>query len=168
MSDIGTKLLPPVNHGLSDLKGVLEGLRGVIPGANKSDSSVGTRALEGAGVGVLGGALIGALGGPVGALGGAVIGGVGGVAAGYMEQQAREAAEKLKNGERPYERPGDRYERRLERLFQNSNNKPVPPIHLNLNIDGRALAAAVSEQQTNASTFTTDTPASNGTSYWGQ
>jgi hypothetical protein len=43
----------------------------------------------------------------------------------------------------------------------------VPPITLNLNVDGRALASAVSEEMNQQSTYTTDTPASNGTSYDG-
>jgi hypothetical protein len=43
----------------------------------------------------------------------------------------------------------------------------VPPIHLNLNIDGRALAQAVSEGQAQSSTYQTDTPASNGAGLYG-
>jgi hypothetical protein len=42
----------------------------------------------------------------------------------------------------------------------------APPIHLNLNIDGRSLAQAVSEQQAQSSTYQTDSAAANGASLY--
>jgi len=120
---------------------------------------VGARAIEGAGIG----AAWGLAGGPLGVAGGAVVGGVGGVAAGYLEQQAREAKEEPHAGRKRL--PADLQNERMERFRK--EGAVVPPIHLNLNIDGRALAAAVSEQQNSQSQYTTDTPASNGTSLYG-
>jgi hypothetical protein len=164
-ADLGATVLPAVNRGLKDLKAVLEAIRNVLP--SPGAAVIGARGMEGA----AGGAVVGGLlAGPGGAITGGAIGGIGGIAAGYMEQQARENAEKLKHGEREYERPADRYQRRIQKVEDEQRAKtqaPVPPIHLNLNIDGRALASAVSEQQNSASQYTTDTPASNGTSLYG-
>jgi hypothetical protein len=47
-------------------------------------------------------------------------------------------------------------------VFPGGTRPVVPPIHLNLNIDGRALAAAVSEGQAQISTYQTDSAAPNG------
>jgi hypothetical protein len=57
--------------------------------------------------------------------------------------------------------------RQLFKLLEGQSQKPTPLIHLNLNIDGRALAQAVSEQQVQKSTYQTDSPASNGAAFFG-
>jgi hypothetical protein len=79
LADIGERVLPAVNGGLRDFKAVLEAIRAVIPGTDKW--KVGTRALEGAGIG----ATWGAFGGPLGVAGGALAGGAAGGALGAAE-----------------------------------------------------------------------------------
>jgi hypothetical protein len=169
MMDLGRDVLPPINGLLKDFKKTMEGLRDVIPGASAKDSLTGTRALEGA----LGGAAVGGLyAGIPGAVVGGVTGGTLGVASAYLEQQAAQNKAKWEAEEKQRSKanldavrgqsggPGG--------VFPGGTSRAVvPPIHLNLNIDGRALAAAVSEQQNQQSTYSTDTPASNGTSYDG-
>jgi hypothetical protein len=78
----------------------------------------------------------------------------------------------MERGERANERPADRRERRLQKLEDEQRagagtRALVPPIHLNLNIDGRALAAAVSEQQASQSKYDTSAPDANGTALYG-
>lgn len=131
--DLGATVLPAVNKGLKDLKSVLEGIRAVLP--SQGAATVGARMMEGAAGGALAGGIVGAFGGPVGMVGGAAIGGVLGIAEGYLEQRARETREQIESGQRPYPRPGDEYQHRIEQL-KRPYPAPVPPIHLNLNIDG--------------------------------
>jgi hypothetical protein len=157
---------------LRDFTGLLDTIRNAIPGANRGDSVIGTRALEGGIGGAAAGFAIGRFGGPVGAVGGAAIGGTMGVAAGYLEQQAAINKEKWAQEDR------ERSKANLDALKGQGGTgggvfpggtkpAPVPPIHLNLNIDGRALAQAVSEQQTQSSNYQTTTPASDGSGIFG-
>lgn len=165
MMEIGKDVLPAVNVALKDFKSVLEGLRGILPGADKfkSAATVGARVLEGAGAG----ALYGALGGPGGVLGGAVIGGVAGgvlgTAEGYMGEHGN--ADK-KSALAAGERPADRYARRIENLrTQNEQAAPkavMQPLSLNLNIDGRTLAQAMSTAILGLYGFPTAAPAADG------
>ena len=132
-----------VNGGLKDLKGLLETIRGVLPGAPKpgGGTKIGTRAFEGA----VAGGIFGAFGGPGGVLGGAAAGGVVGGALGVAEQyigsqkpaehgplgsgvigsvaalaeyaqttnQALVAALQLLKSDGKHETAGERYERRI-------------------------------------------------------
>jgi hypothetical protein len=71
MGELARMTLPAVNVALGGFKGVLEGLRGVIPGGGGTGSAViGGHAILGAAAGAGTGALVGALGGPVGLAGG--------------------------------------------------------------------------------------------------
>jgi hypothetical protein len=175
MGELARVTLPSINVALGGFKSVLEGIRNLLPGGNGQGAAVvGGHAILGAGAGALTGAAIGAFGGPVGAVGGAVIGGTLGVAEAYLKNQSLANAAEMK---KQTLENAERLERQMQnrvREFGLGNkfggkepNAPVPPIHLNLNIDGRALAAAVSEQQNSQSQYTTDTPASNGTSLYG-
>jgi hypothetical protein len=98
-------------------------------------------------------------------------GGAGGVAAGYVEQQAAINKEKWAQEERERSKANDAVKGQGAGgggVFPGGTSRaPVPPIHLNLNIDGRALAQAVSEGQAQSSTYQTDTPASNGAGLYG-
>jgi hypothetical protein len=82
--ELGKITLPVVNGGLKDLKGLLETIRGILPGVPKpgGGTKIGTRAFEGA----VAGGIFGAFGGPGGVLGGAAAGGVVGGALGVAEQ----------------------------------------------------------------------------------
>jgi hypothetical protein len=161
MMDLGQHTLPAVNGVLRDFKSLMEGIRGMLPGGDKGATSVGTRAIEGA----LGGAAIGSLVPGVGTLGGGVAGGVAGVAEGFMEQYAKEHANEAHRGRKRL--PSDLYEERMER-FRNSRNEGVAPeaklapISLNLNIDGRTLAQALSTALATYNGFPTQAPSADG------
>src|SRR5579871_5247712 len=129
MMDLGAHILPSVNVALSTFKGLVEGIEKILPGP-KGDGKVGGAALLGAGAGGLVGSAVPGVGTLAGAAAGGVLGGVLG---------ATKDIDALKKGERP----GDRYERRIEDL----KKQQTPTIHLNLNIDGKTVAQAVSEQQ---------------------
>lgn len=148
MMDIGAHVLPPVNLALRDFKGVLEGIQGILPKPKEGEVDkwkVGARAIEGA----TAGGLIGLAGGPGGAVLGGLGGGLLGGAIGVLEQ-----GDALKKGERP----GDRYERRIEELHQKQQQQMTPVVHLNVNLDGKAIAQAVSEQHANDSQYPTSPP----------
>jgi hypothetical protein len=158
LADIGDKALPSVNRGLSDLRGILDGLRSVIPGGAKGDDGlIGARAGQGALIGALAGGIFGLGGGAVpGAAIGAVAGGALGVAEQYMQNldrpvdrfgratvvtgnsaaQAAEGMEALGRAIRGLPGPGS--------VFPGGTSRAVPPVTLNLNIDGKTLARAVS------------------------
>jgi hypothetical protein len=172
MMDIGKDVLPSVNVALHNFKSVLEGIRGILPGATNT-GRVGGAVLTGAAVG----AGIGFFGGPGGALGGAAIGGVVGgtmgVAAEYMKNnpgpidrfgravvvtgnsaaQAAEGMKALGDAIRGLHAPGGG-------VFPGGTS--AAPISLSLNIDGRRLAEAVSTGQTEIHAFGTQAPAFDG------
>jgi TP901 family phage tail tape measure protein len=66
MADIGERVLPAVNNGLSRFKSILDGIRGMLPGADKDKSAanVGGAALVGGVAGAAAGLAVGAAGGP--------------------------------------------------------------------------------------------------------
>jgi hypothetical protein len=159
MMDLGQMALPSVNAALHDFKSVLEGVRRVLPGGEKPDGAkYGSRALEGA----LAGGLLGLPFGPGGVLVGATGGGALGAAEAYMEQ----------NRGAKYERPGDRYEERIERLRKEHSSDAgttapkatLQPIALSLNINGRELAQAVSTALATLNEYPTGAPAADGMS----
>ncbi|WP_425907613.1 hypothetical protein [Nitrobacter sp. TKz-YC02] len=170
MGELGMTVLPAVNGGLKDFKALLEGLRGILPGATKpgAGEKMGTRALEGAVVGAGTGFAIGKFGGPAGALSGTLAGGVLGAAYSFLEQSGS-----LAKGERPadrYERKhagdpsllgavlgilksqaaekhetaGERYERRIAKQANAAPEAKLAPLALTINLDGRTLAQAMS------------------------
>lgn len=162
MMDLGAHVLPAVNAGLKDLKGVLEAVRSVLPnqGAGASgwsNAKIGARAAEGALIGGGLGAFMGGVGAGPGAGIGAITGGLFGIAEQYMNQHG--STEK-------YERPADRYQRRVDQL--NSGHKPpAPVVHLNVNLDGKAIAQAVSERQAQDSQYETNSPANDPSQFYG-
>jgi hypothetical protein len=170
MAELGRMTLPAVNEALKNFKSTLEALRSIIPGGDgKSAAVVGGHALLGAAAGVGTGALIGAFGGPVGALGGAaigaVIGGTEGVAEQYMEQQAAEAAKARKEGGRAYERYRDNLLNQIPGFSLAPPAAPkavLPPITLNLDVDGKRLAQVVTNAMGNPNEFPTQAPADDG------
>lgn len=181
MMDLGQHTLPAVTGVLKDFRAGLEGLRSLIPGAGATKGvAVGTRALEGVIAGAAGGGLIGAFGGPVGATVGAAVGGVAGGVLGVAEQYMKSI-----------ERPIDRFSREVVitgnsaaqaaegmkalgdaiRGFQAKPGGVFPggtsraqPISLSLNVDGRTLAQAISEQLENLYGFPTGAPSPDGAS----
>jgi hypothetical protein len=102
MSELGKDTLPAVNVALRNIKTVMEGIRGILPGT-KNDGKVGGAAITGAVVGAGTGFTIGKFGGPVGAFTGAPAGGILGGGYSLLEQSGS-----LAKGERP----ADRYQRR--------------------------------------------------------
>lgn len=146
MMDLGAHVLPPVNQALRDFKGVLEGLKSILPAPAKPEGAdkwkVGTRAIEGAAAGALVGSVIPGLGTVAGGVGGGLLGG----ALGVLEQ-----GDALKKGERP----GDRYERRIEELHQKQQQQKTPIVNLSVNLDGKAIAQAVSESQSQDAQYPT-------------
>jgi hypothetical protein len=165
MMELGKDVLPSVNVMLKDFKGLLEGLTGILPGADKfkSAATVGARVMEGAGAG----ALWGWAGGPGGALGGAVIGGIGGGVLGAAEAYMGEHGDGDKKSPLAAgERPADRYARRIENL-RSRNESAAPkavlqPLSLNLNIDGRTLAQSISTAMGDLYGFPSQAPAADG------
>ena len=185
MSELGTTTLPAVNSALRNIKTVMEGIRGILPGT-KNDGKVGGAALTGAAVGAGTGFAIGKFGGPAGALSGAVAGGVLGAAYSFLEQSGS-----LARGERPadrYERKhagdpsllgavlgilrsqaaekhetaGERYERRIAKQAGNAAPEAkLAPLALTINLDGRTLAQAMSNSWYS---FPTQAPAADGMS----
>jgi hypothetical protein len=176
LMDLGKDVLPAVNVALHGFKNVLEGIRGVIPGGDgKAGAMIGGGVILGAGAGALTGAAVGMFGGPVGALGGAAIGGIagglGGVAAQYMEGQAAEAAKARKEGGRAYEKYSDSILNSVPGYGMGpAAAAPAPKVMLSpslsitLNVDGQALAHAVTDAMGNNTGFVTQAPAADGSS----
>lgn len=156
MMDIGQNVLPAVNIALKDFKGLLEGIRGVLPGGGKGGAVVGARAAEGALIGGAAGALMGGIGALPGAVIGGLTGGVYGLAEQYMAQQEHDR----KEGARAYERPGDAYQRRIEKQSDAAPKAMLAPISLSLNVDGAVLARVMSSISANS--FSGQAPAYDG------
>jgi hypothetical protein len=173
MMDLGQIALPAVNKGLSDLKAILELIRGVLPGGSKKDDGlIGARIGEGA----LAGAIYGWAGGPggavVGAGVGAIAGGVEGVAEQYMSNQktgqvitgnsvaqTSEAVHSLAEAIRGAAGgPGGVFAGGTSRAPQ----AVMAPISLSLNIDGRIMAQALSTALLGMSGFPTQAPSADG------
>jgi hypothetical protein len=154
MQDIGQHTLPVVNHVLRDFKDTLAAVRGILPSKVISNGeTIATRAAEGA----LAGGLIGAFTGP-GAIVGAGAGGMLGAAEGFMETYGHGVGMD-KGGS--YSSPG-----KTGRPAQPIVVKPQP-ITLNLNVDGRALASAVTDAMGNQTGFSTQAPAADGLGIFG-
>jgi hypothetical protein len=172
LMDIGQHVLPGVNQALRDFKGVLEGLRNLVPGAGGGTATVtiGARAAEGVAAGAVAGGLWGMFGGPVGVGTGAIIGGiaggVGGVAEAYMDQRDAEFAKAKKEGGPAYEK----YRENLLNQVPGYGMRPTEPpkvslspnISLQLNIDGQMIAHAITNSYGNNTGFVTQAPAADG------
>jgi hypothetical protein len=162
--EIGKDVLPAVNVAMKNFKSIIEGLRDVLPGVKsdvlpgvKSDGRVGGAALTGAGLGAAAGATVGVLGGPVGVVGGAAAGGVLGGALGVLE-----GTDALKKGERP----GDRYERRIEELHKKMD-KRAPAVNLSVYLDGALVGKGVSDSIVRDAEHDTSPPAFDPSSMYG-
>jgi hypothetical protein len=121
---------------------VLDAIRNMIPGANRDDSKIGTRALEGAIVGGAAGLAVGAFGGPVGMVGGAVIGGAGGVAAGFMESIPEKKLDRESEDFVKAQKESTAAAATGELGYFAGAAQPSIPVRINLNVDGRTLAQA--------------------------
>jgi hypothetical protein len=172
MMEIGNLVLPSVNNALGNFKSILEGIRNALPGGDgKSMAVVGGHALMGMGAGAIAGGLYGAFGGPVGMVGGAAIGGVIGGVEGVAEQYMKNA----KTGQVITGNSGAQTVEAVHSLaaairglpggpggvFPGGSSRtpapaPTPQISLSLNVDGKALARAVSS---NHDDFTGGAPA---------
>jgi hypothetical protein len=148
MQNLGDKILPSVNQAFTHLTSVVNTLSCLIPGA-KGDGKVGGDVLTGATAGPGIGLGVGKFGGPFGALGGAAAGGILGGGYGILKESGA-----LERGERP----ADRYERGIQKLEQ----QKTPVVHLSVNLDGKAVADAVSEQQAQSGNYQTEADAPNG------
>jgi hypothetical protein len=155
MMDLGAHVLP------SDFKGILEGIHGILPAANRADKwKVGARAMVGALVGGFAGSIIPG----VGTIGGAAAGGLLGGTAGILESM-------------PSKNLDDDSTALVRALRENGAMmpggspvmpaKPAPRIQLNLNVHGKALAQAVSDQQASDSRYETSAPAYDPPSFYG-
>lgn len=172
MQDLGRVALPAVNHALNDFKAILEGIRNILPGGDgKGGAVVGGHALVGAVGGALAGMAIGAFGGPIGMAGGALIGGVAGGVEGVAETYMRN----MKTGQAA---TGNSVAQTVDAVhslaaairgaqagpggvFAGGTSK-APQISLSLNVDGRALAQAVSASLATLSEHPTGAPAADG------
>jgi hypothetical protein len=149
---LGDTVLPAVTGALRDFSSVLQGIRALIPGTDASKGAVGTRAIEGAGIG----ALLGRWGlGP----GGAVIGAAGGAAIVLGADALNKGIDSIPT----------MINKGIDALIPNyfKNQGPtapskavLAPITLNLNIDGQALARA--QSSISANTFSSQAPAFDG------
>jgi hypothetical protein len=144
LMELAKTTLPSVNEALRGLKGILEGIRDVLPSGNGVNGAKvgGAAALGGLG-GAGAGALIGAFGGPVGALGGAVIGAAGGGAYSVAEQymaNRKEATVMEKLIAIEHEAKAAARMRRDQR----SDAKTVIP-HITIQLDGKTLADVVGQ-----------------------
>lgn len=176
---LGSDVLPAVNKGLSDLIGVLDRIRHILPGAStsKAAATVGARAFEGAGIGAGLGVFMGGVGAPAGALIGAGTGTVFGLAEQYMDSRrkidklgasAADTAERL-------EKLGGAVRGLPPNIAGWATPTPTPapappgaihPISFSLNVDGRTLAQAVSEQLSHLMAYPTGAPVGNDSSRW--
>jgi hypothetical protein len=160
LMDIGQNVLPGVNKMLGEFKGVLEKIRGVLPGSEKSkDAAMATvvdRALWGAGAG----AVYGAFGGPGGVALGALGGGVLGVAEGYMEQNNKAWNLGFDKGG-SYTSPGKTGKPAVEKI----DIKPAP-LTLSINLDGQLLAQTMTQMMLGPYSFPTQAPTFDGSGSW--
>jgi hypothetical protein len=155
MMDLGKTVLPAVNGVLRDFKGILEGIRGLIPGSDANKWKIGTRGIEGAGIGAAIGFVTPVPGGAaIGAATGAIIGG--GLGALETEQM------------KGWKGPGSPAWKAPNLSLQPPAAPKLPPITLQLNIDGRTLAQAVSEELGQLHEHATGAPAANGLSNFGR
>lgn len=187
LMDIGSKVLPAVSGALKDFQGAIQTITKLIPGASSDGgSTVGKRAIEGAAGGAVAGAAIGAFGGPVGMAGGAVLGAAAGGVYGIAEQY-------MKTMERPIDKfgrqvviTGNAAAQSAEGMkalgdairglpsgalgFQGAPHAaPASPLHkvsLTLNLDGRTLAQAMSEQLMQLMAYPTGAPVGNDSATW--
>jgi hypothetical protein len=158
MMDIGRNVLPSVNIALHDFKGVLEGIRSVLPSG--STATVGARAAEGALIGGIAGSIFPGLGTVGGAVIGGAIGGVEGVAEQYMknqQEQDRKAGGRLEQMWAPRLRLGGA----PDAAPQKATLQPLV-LNLNLNVDGRTLAESVSTSLATLNALPTQAPAADG------
>jgi hypothetical protein len=146
-ADLGQHALPAVNTALRDLKGIIEGIRSVLPGASKDDkskseSNIGARVIEGAvGFGLVGSVVTG-----IGTVGGAIGGGILGGVEQYMKNEA-EKDKKLSQDQQLLK-------------AQALAGGVVQPIAFSLNADGKTLAQALIN--IGAASFDGQAPAFNG------
>jgi hypothetical protein len=158
MMDLGQTVLPAVNGVLRDFKGVLEGIRALIPGSDSSKWKIGTRGIEGAAIGAGVGFFTPVPGGAaIGAAAGAIVGG----GLGALENEA------AKNWKGPGS-PGWKAPNLNPWSSPSAPKAVIPPITMNLNIDGRMLAQAVSEELGQLHEHATGAPAANGQSQFGR
>jgi hypothetical protein len=190
LMDIGTTVLPSVTGALRDFKSALDSIRSILPGPSDGRSgdkwSVGTTAIEGAAAG----AVVGSFFPGVGTVGGAALGGVTGAAmaaihnfgvsaagAGTQSSGAAENVNKLTGAITGLGAaaagaggvfPGGTSrapEAKRMRFLQGPPQKDKPiQISMALDIDGRTLAQAISDQIDNLYGFPTGAPAADGSS----
>ncbi len=175
LAELARTTLPATNMVLGDFKRVLEGLKSAVPGGDgKGSATILARAAEGAGIGFGAGALMGGLGGVPGAVVGGITGGAYGVAEQYLSNLSN-TSKGAGTVEKVADAIGAAAAKALDGAMRHMAGpsggfKPLqllPPLHLNLNVDGRAIAQAVSENQDRNSTYQTETPASNGAEIYG-
>ena len=159
MMDLGANVLPSVNNALHNFKGLLEGIRSIIPGGDKGSGVVGGHPIQGG----IGGAVVGSVIPGVGTIAGAGIGGLLGGAEGWMEQYDQKLREDQK-------RHGGTLNDFLNRITGRGEPPKVvfPPITMNLNVDGDRLAQTVVEHMQNSTERATSSPNYNALSNFGR
>lgn len=189
MMDLGKTVLPSVVGVMKDIDGTLKAIRSILPGGKDDDKNkgadkwkVGTRALEGAALG----ATWGMLGGPGGAAGGALaggaVGGLLGIAEGVLRRDMTQTGDAAAAAASSIRNMGDAIRGIPSRpgiLVPNPGAASpmgylqgppkatkAQPISLSLNIDGRTLAQAMSDQIADLLNFPTGAPAANGLQQW--
>jgi hypothetical protein len=172
MMELGATILPAVTGALKDFKAIIEGIRAVIPGSDANKWRIGARGIEGAAIGAGIGFVTPIPGGAaLGAATGAIVGG----GLGALEN------EQLKNWKGPGSKdwkapnlnpwappPSAAPKPVVPPITLNVPPATLPPITLNLNVDGRSLAQAVSEELQKLHEHATGAPAANGLSLFGR
>jgi TP901 family phage tail tape measure protein len=163
MMDLGKTTLPAVNHVLKDLKGILDAIRGVPhpPKASDEKWGVGATAIEGAGLGFAVGSAFPGVGSVAGAGLGAIAGGGAAAAHDFFVDQVSKStaatAESMKTiADALRILPGG-----PGGVFPGGTSR-IPQVSLSINLDGRTLAQAVTQQQEDAGTFPTGGGSGNG------
>jgi hypothetical protein len=159
LMDIAKITLPAINVALGSFKGVLEGIRGVLPGVDgRGGALIGGRALAGAIAGGAAGSIIPGVGTVAGIVGGGVLGTAEGFMEGYMKAQA----------EKDKKTAGERTGELIQELKAGTGlaaagpqlKAMLAPIALSLNIDGQTLARVMSSIAANS--FSGQAPAFDG------
>jgi hypothetical protein len=169
MIELGRDVLPSVTRALGDFKGVLQGIRGLIPGASDADKGrTGANAMEGA---LLGWGVGKYFGQPLlGSAAGAAVG----LGAGTLNKGVDALPSLLNKGVDAI--IPDYFKSTTPDIKPDKMNflqgppitlKPQP-ITLNLNVDGRTLAQAVTEQLEYLTEHATGSPNYNAQSHFGR
>jgi TP901 family phage tail tape measure protein len=165
---LGDTVLPAVTGALRDFTSVLQGIRALIPGSDANKWQTGTHAIAGAGLGA-------AIGLPFGQpLLGAAIGAGLTLAPGTINKGVDDAPKALNWGVDAIPKALNAgVDALIPNWLKNTLQGPppkavLPPITMNLNVDGDRLASTVVEHMQNSTEHATSSPNYNALSNFGR